>query len=156
MKRLLMALTAGAILTASTAVAQDLKDPEEIVTARHGYMLMMAMSLAPLGAMAKGQTPYDAAEAKTAAGNLAALASLDAAMVWVDGTDAATTEDSFALPEAFANPEARAAKQAALKTAAIELASAAGSDVTALKTGMAAVGAACSDCHKLYRKPETE
>ncbi len=156
MKKLLMALTAGALMTGSASFALDLNDPEEIVTARHGYMLMMAMSLAPLGAMAKGQAPYDAAQAKTAAGNLAALASLDAAMVWVDGTDAATTEDSFALPEAFANPDLRAEKQAALKAAAIELASAAGSDVAALKTGMAAVGAACSDCHKLYRKPESE
>jgi cytochrome c556 len=136
------------------ARAQDLNDPAEIVGARHGYMLMMAMSLAPLGTMAKGNTPYDAAAAKSAAANLTALAGLDTSMLWVPGTETGVAEDSFALPEILSNADDRNAKFAALRTAAATLADAAGTDAGALKAAMGAVGTACGECHKQYRKPE--
>lgn len=153
-----MKATLGALALATAlsgvAQAQDLKDPAEIVGARHGYMLMMAMSLAPLGAMAKGDTPYDAAAANAAAANLTALAGLDTSMLWAAGTESGAAEDSFALPDIFKNVDDRNGKFAALKTASLALGDAAGKDAGAIKAALGAVGAACSDCHKQYRKAE--
>ena len=153
MKTVLCALGLAAALSGA-AGAQELKDPAEVVNARHGYMLMMAMSLAPLGAMAKGDTPFDAAAATSAATNLTALSGLNTSMLWAPGTENGAVEDSFALPEILSNTDDRAAKFTALRTAAAGLAEAAGKDADALKAAMGTVGAACSDCHKQYRKPE--
>lgn len=144
----------AAILVAAPVLSEDLTDPEEILTARHGYMLMMANQLAPLGAMAKGEAPYDAAAATKAAQSLAALASVDTSMVWAAGTEAGALADSAALPEIVTNAGDRETRFAELKTAADGLAAAAGTDVDSLKTAMGAVGQACGGCHKQYRKAD--
>lgn len=144
----------AAILVAAPVLSEDLTDPEEILTARHGYMLMMANQLAPLGAMAKGEAPYDAAAAAKAAQSLAALASVDTSMVWTPGTETGTLADSAALPEIVTNAGDRATRFAELKTAADGLAAAAGTDIDSLKVAMGAVGQACSGCHKQYRKAD--
>lgn len=145
---------AAALLVAAPVLSEDLNDPGEILTARHGYMLMLANQLAPLGAMAKGEAPYDAAAAEKAAQSLAALASVDTSMVWAPGTETGTLADSAALPEIITNTSDREARFAELKTAADTLAAAAGTGHDALKTAMGAVGQACGGCHKQYRKSE--
>lgn len=143
-----------AVLACGPALAEDLNDPEEILIARHGYMLMMAMKLATLGGMAKGEVPYDAATAASAAESLAALSSVDSSMLWVPGTETGILEDSNALPEAITNTEDRGTKFAALKTASDAMVAAAGTDLASLQAAMKGVGEACSACHKQYRKPE--
>jgi cytochrome c556 len=153
MRKAVFALTA-ALLAGAPVLSEDLNDPEELLTARHGYMLMLANQLAPLGAMAKGEAPYDAAAAEKAAQSLAALASVDTSMVWAPGTEAGALADSAALPEIIANAGDREARFAELKTAANPLAAAAGTGHDGLKAAMGAVGQACGGCHKQYRKPE--
>ncbi len=152
--RKFLSLIAAAVLTCGPVLAEDLSDPEEILTARHGYMLMMAMNLAPLGGMAKGEVPYDAEAATKAANSLVALAGVDNSMLWAPGTETGAIDDSSALPEAIANTADRNAKFDELRTAANDLASAAGKDVEALKGAMGGMGAACGGCHKQYRKSE--
>ena len=147
------ALFAG-LLLAGPVLAEDLNDPEEILTARHGYMLLMANQLAPLGAMAKGDAPYDAAAAAKAAASLAALASVDTSMLWIAGTETGVLEDSDMLPEAVSDSAGRDTRFAELKTAAESLAAAAGTDQDSLKAAMGGVGAACGACHKAYRKAD--
>lgn len=154
MKRMIAGALAAGVAFAGLAAAQDLKDPAEQLTARHGYMLMLAMNVSQLGAMAKGDAPYDATAAKVAAANLASLAAMDTSFLWPEGTDSNTLADSSALPEIFANPDQRAEKFAALKTAADAMAAAAGTDVESLKAAMGPLGGACGDCHKTFRKPE--
>jgi cytochrome c556 len=155
MRTVLLSAVAGlALSTAGAGWAQDLNDPAEVLTARHGYMLMMAMQLSTLGGMAKGDVAYDPAAAKVAADSLAALASVDSSKLWVAGTENGVLEDSFALPEIITNVDDRNAKLNDLRTASAALASAAGTDVEAMKAAMGGVGAACSACHKQYRKPE--
>lgn len=145
---------AAAILVATPVLSESLDDPEEILTARHGYMLLMANQLVPLGAMAKGEAPYDAAVASKAAASLAALASVDASMLWVPGTEEGVLEDSSALPGIISNASDRDARFAELKTASAALATAAGTDLDALKAAMGGVGQACGGCHQQYRKSE--
>ncbi|WP_347309755.1 c-type cytochrome [Defluviimonas sp. SAOS-178_SWC] len=152
--RNVLSLIAAAVLTCGPVLAEDLSDPEEILTARHGYMLMMAMNLAPLGGMAKGEVPYDAETAGRAASSLAALASVDSSMLWVPGTENGVLDDSSALPEINANAGDRDVKFAALKTAADAMVLAAGTDLASLQGAMKGVGAACGGCHKQYRKSE--
>ncbi|MBC7143260.1 MAG: cytochrome c [Rhodobacteraceae bacterium] len=152
--RNVLSLIAAAMLACGPALAEDLADPEEILTARHGYMLMMAMNLAPLGAMAKGEVPYDAVAAGRAASSLAALASVDSSMLWVPGTENGVLDDSSALPEIISNADDRAVKFAALNTASDAMATAAGTDLASLQGAMKGVGEACSGCHKPYRKSE--
>ncbi len=152
--RNVLSLIAAAVLTCGPVFAEDLSDPEEILTARHGYMLMMAMNLAPLGSMAKGEVPYDAETATRAASSLAALASVDSSMLWVPGTENGVLDDSSALPEIISNASDRDVKFAALKTAADAMVVAAGTDLASLQGAMKGVGEACGGCHKQYRKSE--
>jgi cytochrome c556 len=154
MRNVFIALTSIAALSAGSALAQDINDPAERMEARAGYMLMMAMNAATLGAMAKDETPYDAAKAKAAAANIASLAAVENSFLWVEGTDSSSNPDSAALPVAFTDPAGRAEKFAALKTAADAMVVAAGTDLASLKAGMAGLGGACAACHKVYRKPE--
>ena len=142
------------LFLAGPVLAEDLNDPEEILTARHGYMLLMANQLAPLGAMAKGETPYDAAAATKAASSLAALAAVDTSMLWVAGTETGVLDDSDMLPEAVSDSAGRDTRFAELKTAADALSAAAGTDLDSMKAAMGGVGAACGACHKAYRKAE--
>ncbi|MCC0063968.1 MAG: cytochrome c [Defluviimonas sp.] len=153
MRKAIFALTTT-LLAAMPALAQDMTNPDEILTARHGYMLLLAMQLAPLGAMAKGTAPYDAAAATEAAKNLAALSGIDSSMLWVPGTEAGVLTDSSALPAIIANTADRADRFAQLKGAADALVTVAGNDVEAMKAGLGGVGAACGGCHKEYRKPD--
>lgn len=153
MRKTLFAL-AAATLVAAPALSEVLTDPEEILTARHGYMLLMANQLAPLGAMAKGEMPYDAATATKAASSLASLAAIDSSMLWVPGTEEGVLEDSSALPDAITNAPDVQARFGTLKTASDALAAAAGTDLESMKVAMGAVGQACGGCHKQYRKSE--
>lgn len=146
-------LIIGAAMVSGAACAQDIKAPDEILTARHGYMLSLAMNIAPLASMAKGQTPYDPAVAKVAAANLTNLAAMDTGYLWAEGTEAGTLADSSALPEAFTQVDLRNEKLAALKSAADALQVAAGTDLESLKGAMGAMGGACGDCHKAFRQP---
>ena len=98
MRKFILGLTAAGALLAGGVAAQDINDPGEIVQARHGYMLMMAMNLAKLGGMAKGDVPYDQTAATVAANNLKLLASTDTSFMWLDGTDANTAEGSSTVP----------------------------------------------------------
>ncbi|MCB2124823.1 MAG: cytochrome c [Rhodobacteraceae bacterium] len=153
MRKTLIAIAAAA-LVAAPALSENISDPEEILTARHGYMLLLANQLAPLGAMAKGEMPYDAATAARAAASLAALASVDTSMLWAPGTEEGAIEDSSALPEILSNTADREARFAELTTASHTLSAAAGTDLEGLKAAMGAVGQACGGCHKQYRKSE--
>ena len=57
------------------------------IEARQAQMQLYAFNLGQLGAMAKGEMPYDAGLASAAAGNLAQLSNLNGAAVWPIGSD---------------------------------------------------------------------
>lgn len=154
LRKRLLGLTVSALVSAAAgaAFAQDINDPGERIEARHGYMLMLAMNIATLGGMAKGDAPYDATIAKATAANLQALASVDTSFLWVEGTDSASNEESSALPEIFTDTAARAEKFAALKAATDVMAGT--TDLAGLQAAMQGLGGACADCHKAFRKPE--
>ncbi len=152
--RLILAATMAVTVFTGGAFAQE--DPiGEAIEGRKGLMLLMGSNLGTLGAMAKGETPYDAAAASKAAANVAALASVMSPDLFPAGSEYQKAEDSYALPAIWTNGDDFVAKIAALNTAAATLVSSAGTDVEGVKAGLGAVGGACSACHKAYRQPES-
>lgn len=142
----IVAVVAGGALAQSAV--------EGAIKARKAHMGLYGFNLGPLGAMAKGDMPYDAATATTFATNLMGLASLDTSAYWVEGSAKGEAEGTRALPAIWENPEDVGAKAAALRDATAALAAAAGTDLAALQGAMGPVGQACGACHQTYRASE--
>jgi cytochrome c556 len=140
--------TAALALTLGTAQAQD---AETTIKARQSHMRLNSFNLGPLGAMAKGEIPYDAAVASAAAGNLAALAAMDQGRLWAKGTGQPENDGTRALAAIWESSDDFATKIEGLANATAALADAAGTDLAALQVGMGEVGKACSACHKTFR-----
>lgn len=124
------------------------------VKARQSQMQLYAFNLGLLGAMAKQETPYDAAAASGAANNLAALASLSQAGYWLPGSDSDSVEGSRALPAIWTPDSKVGEKGKGFMDAVLAMQSAAGTDLGALQAAMGAVGKSCGACHESYRKPK--
>jgi cytochrome c556 len=150
----MMILAAAVAAFGSVACAEE-EDPfADAVEMRHGLMLQMATDLGKVGAMAKGETPYDQAVASRAAANITAIASVLSMDQFPAGSEYQAATDSFALPAIWATQDDFLTKVADLNTAAAAFQTAAGTDLDSLKAGMGVLGGACSACHKAYRQPE--
>lgn len=147
-----IATTAIIVALAGGALAQSAVDGA--IKARKAHMQLYAFNLGPLGAMAKGEMPYDAEAATAAANNLVALTELDGSRYWPEGSAQGEAEGSRALPAIWESGSDVGAKAGDLKTAVADLASAAGTDLESLQAAMGPVGAACGACHKAYRASE--
>ena len=137
-------------LLAVNAFAQT--KPDVLVKQRQAAMTLQGKYFGPLGGMAAGRVPYDAAVVSRNAGYLEVIAKLP----W-DGFDASTSgEKSNALPEVFSNTAKF--KQAAdnLQTEIGKLATVSkGGNEADTKAAIAAVGKACGACHDDFRvKPK--
>jgi cytochrome c556 len=144
--RLTLALLACAI--ALPVAAQQ--DPiQSAIGARKAHMQLYAHNLGVVGAMAQGAVPYDAAVALRAARNLDALAGIDEASYWIEGS--VGIEGSKAQPAVLETYDDFRAKQEGLKAATAALVAAAGTDLAALQGAMGAMGQACGACHQVYR-----
>ncbi|RYH06734.1 cytochrome c [Tropicimonas sp. IMCC6043] len=141
----------AAALLAGTTLAQDMPNPA--IKARQSVMALRGFELGILGAMAKGDVPYDAEVAAKAAGNLVLLSQLDLSAMWPEGTDNSAASGTRALPDIWSNFDDVAAKAGILNEAALELQAAAGTDLESMKAAMGNLGAACTACHKAYRAP---
>lgn len=135
-------------MPAGPALAQD---AEAVIKARKAHMQLNSFNLGPLGAMAKGDMPYDAAVAAAAANNLAAIAALDQTRIWAKGSGRPDAENTRALAVIWETPDDFAAKVDGLRSATVQMAAAAGTNLDALRAAMGGVGQACSACHQTYR-----
>ena len=86
MKGMLVATTVAAMALAGSVMGQDAPFAMQI-KARQGIMEYRALNIGVLGAMAKGETPYDAAAAQKAADNLVMTTMIDMSMLWPEGSD---------------------------------------------------------------------
>ncbi|MGB3279153.1 MAG: cytochrome c, partial [Pseudorhodobacter sp.] len=108
-----------------------------------------------LGAIAKGEAPYDAAVATKAAANISAIASVLGMDQFPAGSEVDAAPDSFALPAIWANPDDFDLKVKSLNDASATMKNAAAKEGDAVKAAMATLGGACGSCHKAYRQPES-
>ncbi len=149
MKRLTkIALAAGVLAVATTAIAQP--KPENFVKQRQSALALIGWYFGPLGAVAKGEAPFNKEDAVRRTTNLVALSK----MPWegfVAGTE--NVGNTKALPaiwtktadfkKAGDNMQAEMAKLAAL---------AAAGDEAGFKKQFGAVGGTCKACHDDFRK----
>lgn len=147
-----MGLGAAIVATASMAGSHSMKDLPPPVAARHHQMQMVGYHIGVLGNMAKGEMEYDAAMVSAAASNLAALARMEKAALWVAGTEQGAAAGSRAKAEIWSDPDGFAAKFEDMATAASALIDA--GDAAAVGAGMGALGGACKACHEKYRGPK--
>jgi cytochrome c556 len=146
----ILALTLG--LSAAVHAADD--PYADQVEMRHGLMLQMATDASVLGAIVKGDAPYDAATATKAAQNIAAIASVISMVQFPKGSENGASSDSFAKAELWASEPDFLQKVADLNKAAADMVTAAGTSSDAIKTAMGGLGGACKACHEAYRQPE--
>ena len=150
-------LGAAAMLTAATAAfggGQNASPEEKAVKARQAHMQLYGFSLGILGAMAKGEMPYDQQLAQSTANDFAMLTKVIGFAYWPPGTTSDDMENSRALAAAWENIDDVIAKSQALAQAADAMAAAAGS-VEGIQGAIGAVGGACGSCHKAYRAPNS-
>ena len=145
------AALALAVFTGS-GVANAQQDHSGAVKARIAYMQLNGFFMGQLAAVAKGQVPYDAAQATGVAKSLLALSNMDAGAMWPPGSDnQALPGKTRAKPELWTTFPAVMEKANALNTALEAMVVAAGTDLASLQGAFGAVGAGCGGCHRSFR-----
>ena len=142
-----------AVFTGS-GMASAQEDHSGAVKARQAYMQLNGFYMGQLAAIAKGQVPYDAAQATGIANSLMALASMDVGAMWPPGSgndNPALAGKTRALPEIWTTFPAVVEKADALSKALEAMVVAAGTDLASLQGAFGAVGAGCGGCHRSFR-----
>lgn len=122
------------------------------VKARKAHMSLYEHNLGVIGAMAKGDVEYNADAASAAANNILTLISVNQMSYWPQGTDnGALGEETRALPAIWEDFPKVMEKAGAVKAAAENLASVAGTGQEALGPAVGQLGGACTECHKSFR-----
>lgn len=150
-------LLAAALTLPLAATVQGQSDTpyERHLNARHGYMDVLAFNIGTLGGMARGNIDYDAEAAQTAADNLAAMSGVNTRPFWPEGSDNAALGDATrALPAIWENPEGFGEAWMAYRTAASDMAEAAGGGLDALRGAMGPLGSSCGSCHEDFRQSD--
>lgn len=153
MKRMLITGTMAILAGAAFAQSGESEEPPA-VEARHGLMKNFAFSVGTLGAMAKGEMPYDAELAQAAADRLVVLSTVPQAGYWIEGTSSEDLESSRALPAIWENMEDFLGNLDDVHEAATSMAEVAGDGQEAVAQNMRALGQACGGCHEDYRMSE--
>lgn len=144
-----LAVIAACFVVPDLAAAQS---ADTAIAARRGFFQLMDLNLAVLDAMAKGDVPFDAAKAGTAAANLTALTGYALPDLFVAGSSQNEKKGATrARPEIWANTADFAAKFKGLQEAIPVMAAAAGKGRAEIGAAMQTVGGACVACHRGYR-----
>ncbi len=152
MKFIALLASAAAICVGTLASADSHAEVTPAVKARQSHMQLYAHNLGILGGMAQGKMDYNAEAASAAASNLSALANLNQASYWPEGTDNATIEGTKALPAIWADFPGVMEVSAGLVEATAAMNDVAGTDLASLQGAMGPLGDACSACHREYRQ----
>jgi cytochrome c556 len=147
MKPVVPVLTALAVAGAFATVVHA-QSPDRQIKYRQGILQGMGWHMGVLGAMAKGERPYDAQVAARSAKFVHELAE----MPWDGfgpGSDAGAP--TKAKPEIWKEKAKFDKLGQDLRVETAKLASAAGTDLAALRGAVGATGKACSNCHDDFR-----
>jgi cytochrome c556 len=146
-KLLAAAVTVSLGTFASQALAQA--KPDVLVGQRQGAMKLQSKYLGRIGAMLKGNAPYNADNVALYATFLENLSR----MPW-DGFDPSTqSEKTKAKPEIYKDPAKFKAAYEALEEATSKLGAAArAKDEAGVKANFGAVAKACGNCHDNFRE----
>lgn len=145
---LLAALLASATLF--SPLAQSHFDDKQVPQSyRQSFFTLLAMNFGPMGAMVKGEMPWDLDQLQGFASDLEAVTQLNLMRGFPDGSDKGTTR---AKPGIWQNKADFASKLDDLRKAAAQLnATAAGGDRKKIAEQVGATGEACKACHDEYK-----
>ena len=152
MKFITILASAATLGLGTFALAEGHADIDPAVKARQAHMQLVAHNIGVLGGMAQGKADYDADAAAAAASNLNALANMDQASYWTQGTDNATIDGTRALPAIWANMDDFMSKNEDFAFETEAMMDAAGTDLASLQGAMQGLGSTCSACHREYRQ----
>ena len=142
----LIALALSSAVITGTALAQFAK-PENAIKYRKSAFTVMSTHFARIGAVAKGEVPYNKEDVIKNADIVSDMESLP----WQGFGPG--TEGGDALPNVWTDGAKFKANQDKLMTAVAGLNTAAHSgDLEAVKKATAAVGGACKGCHDDFKK----
>lgn len=129
---------------------QDEGPAERAIKYRESYMTILRWNFGPMGAMLKGDRPFDQALFAKYARDLAATANLDLLGGFPEGSDQGDTD---AKAEIWLNWEDFKHKAEDFRAQAAKLAEVAtAGDQAAIAKPFEAVGSSCKSCHKEYRQ----
>ena len=146
------ALAMAVAVFTGTGMANAQEDHSAAVKARQAHMQLNGFFMGQLAAIAKGQVPYDAAQATGVVNSMLALNTMDVGAMWPAGSDnQALPGKTRALPEIWTTFPAIVEKSDALTKALEAMVAAAGTDLASLQGAFGAVGAGCGGCHRSFR-----
>ena len=145
-KTILSTLAATTLVVAASAQAVSFKKPEDAVKYRQSTFSVMATHFGDIGAMVKGDKPFDA---KVAAANADIVATLSA-LPWAafgPGTEGGKAKPAIwkEMDKVKAGADEFQKAAAALKTAA------ASGNLDNIKKAFAATQKTCKSCHDSYK-----
>lgn len=154
--RIVRAAALSACVAAAFAAASAQADSaDDAIKARRGFFTLLGAEIGPLGAMAKGEAPYDADAAKRHAANLRALSGYRFSDLFVAGSSNADKPGATrAQPVIWTDASGFAQKAEGLVAAITALQGVAGEGRAALGGGVGALGKTCGACHDDYRAKE--
>jgi cytochrome c556 len=153
MKRPLLAIVAASLATSACLAATppvQFQKPEDAIKYRDGAFVIMQTHLGRIGAMVKGDAPFDGAAALSHAEIVAAVSQLPF-HAFVEGT-AGNGERNTAKPNVWTErakfDEAARKMQAATANLAVAARS---NNLDAVKTAYGATTNSCKSCHESFR-----
>lgn len=144
-------LIAGAVgvLLLAPAMTVFAAKSEDAIKYRRGVMAAQGWQFRDMGAVVKGEKPYDKAEFAQRAANVAALSKMALEGFLVEGSE---TGDTKAKPEAFLELDKVKAAIEKLQGETAKLAQvASGGDMGAIKAQYGELAKLCKGCHDNYR-----
>jgi cytochrome c556 len=145
---LMAAVGLGSVMEAA---AQQRK-PEDSIKMRRAAFTLISWNFGTIGAMAKGQIPYDQAEAVKRAEAVQFLGNLH----WEGFVKGTSTEDggeTRALPAIWSEPDKFKSAVERFQSESVKLVQAAKSgDAGQLKAQFGATAKSCSNCHDNFRR----
>ena len=149
MKSVSAALLAASLLAVPFAAQAQFAKVEDAVKYRKAAFTVMAAHFGRIGAVTKGERPYDKATVEQDA----ALVETMAKLPWHAFPAGSDTSDSKAKPEIWKEQDKFRSGAEKLQTETAKLSAAAKSgNLENIKTAFGAVGQSCKACHDDYRR----
>jgi len=139
------ALASVAVLALSPLAFSHLDENEFHQSYRQSYFALLGANFGPIGAMVKGEMPWNQEQLQGFADDMNAVASLNLLRGFPEGSDKGTTR---AQPEIWENSEDFAQKHSDMQSA-VE-----GGDRAAIAQQVGAVGQTCKACHDEYKSKD--
>jgi len=148
-RRLATVTTATLLLLLAAATTSHAQDAAKAIKYRQSAHFLLGWNIGPIGAMVKGERPFDAEEARMRALRLEQVAPMIAEGYPPGSQAGAPTK---ARPEIWENMDDFRQKVADMEAATQKLVAAtATGDVKQVGTALGAVGGTCKACHDQYK-----